>query len=171
MPAAERENNRTHEPSLRELTAELDGLREVVRSQKEHVLAIIDERDRRYEDRFKAMDEKTGLALTSSEKAFTKAETATEKRFDAVNEFRGSLKDQADRMMPRAEADGRFGGVEDKIDEIKKEVNSLRENRSEMTGVKVTTLEGRQQNNWMIGTVLGALAVVISAAAFFLHAK
>jgi len=80
---------------------------------------LIDERDVRYEQRFKAMDEKTSLALTASEKAVAKAEIATEKRFDSVNEFRGQLKDQAATLVPRAEADSRFRGLEEKIESLK----------------------------------------------------
>src|SRR5678815_2512757 len=102
------DGGRTHEPSLRELTAELDGVRAILSGEVRSINKVMDERDRRYEDRFRAMDEKTSLALTSSEKAVTKAETATEKRFDSVNEFRGSLKDQAANLIPRAEAEAKF---------------------------------------------------------------
>jgi hypothetical protein len=80
---------------------------------------IMDERDIRYEQRFKAMDEKTSLALTASEKAVAKAETATEKRFDSVNEFRGQLKDQAATLLQRNEAEVKFKGLEEKIESIK----------------------------------------------------
>jgi len=83
------------------------------------IVSIMDERDVRYEQRFKAMDEKTSLALTASEKAVAKAEIATEKRFDSVNEFRGQLKDQAATLVPRAEADSRFRGLEEKIESLK----------------------------------------------------
>jgi hypothetical protein len=80
---------------------------------------LMDERDRRYDERFKATDERTNLALVSSEKAVAKAEIATEKRFDAVNEFRGQLKDQAATLMPRAEVDTRFNALAEKIESIK----------------------------------------------------
>lgn len=102
--------------SLDVLSAKLEALREVS-----------DERDRRYEDRFTAMDEKTGLALTSSKEAVQKAEIATEKRFDSVNEFRGSLKDQAATLLTRAEAETRFNSLE-------KDIQGLRESRSEAAG-------------------------------------
>ena len=54
-------NGRTHEPSLRELTAELDGVRELLLAKVESSRTVMDERDVRYEQRFKAMDEKTSL--------------------------------------------------------------------------------------------------------------
>jgi hypothetical protein len=91
------------------LAAKLEALRE-----------LVDERDHRYEDRFRAMDEKTSLALTSSEKAVAKAEMATEKRFDSVNEFRGQLKDQAATLVPRAEMDVKFNAIGKDVEELKK---------------------------------------------------
>jgi hypothetical protein len=106
----------------------------VLKAQLCAIQKFIDERDRRYEERFKAMDEKTGLALTSSKEAVTKAEVATEKRFDAVNEFRGTLSDQAATLLPRAEAAARFTSYDEKIDEIKKDITSLRESNSKSQG-------------------------------------
>jgi hypothetical protein len=99
---------RTHEPSLRELTAELDGVNNVLSQQITSLREVVDERDRRYEDRFTAMDEKTGLALTSSEKAVTKAEVAQEKRFDNTNEWRAAMQDRDRNQMPRVEIEQRF---------------------------------------------------------------
>ncbi len=62
-------NGRTHEPSLRELTGQLDDLRSLMNTRFDATNKVMDERDRRYEDRFTAMDDKTQLALTASEKA------------------------------------------------------------------------------------------------------
>jgi len=53
---------------------------------------IINERDRAYTQRFE-----------SQERAVNKAEIAAEKRLDAVNEFRGQLKDQAATFVTRTE--------------------------------------------------------------------
>jgi hypothetical protein len=69
---------------------------------------LADERDRRYEDRFRAMDEKTTLALASSEKAVSKAEIAQEKRFDNTNEWRAAMQDRDRQQMPRSEIEQRF---------------------------------------------------------------
>lgn len=69
---------------------------------------VMDERDHRYEDRFTSTDEKTSLALNSSEKAVTKAEIAQEKRFDNTNEWRAAMQDRDRLQMPRQEIDERF---------------------------------------------------------------
>jgi hypothetical protein len=110
---------------------------------------LMDERDRRYEERFVAMDEKTSLALAASEKAVVKAEMATEKRFDSVNEFRDTLRDQASQLLPRAEADSKFAAVNEKFEDIKK--------------------SGMAQRNWGVGTALAILALLISIAALVLR--
>lgn len=145
------DNGRTHDPSLRELTAQIDGM-----------VRLYEERDRRYEDRFKAADEKTALALTASKEAVSKAEAATEKRFDAVNEFRGTLSDQARLLLPRAEADSRLNAFSERIDEVKKEVAALRESRSEGSGRHAQQTEGRAGNQWAISAAIAFAGVLVA---------
>lgn len=84
---------------------------EVLAQRIANLREIVDERDRRYEERFRAMDEKTGLALTSSEKAVTKAEIAQEKRFDNTNEWRAAMQDRDRNQMPRVEIEQRFDAM------------------------------------------------------------
>jgi len=64
--------------------------------------------DRRFDDQksatdvaLAAADKMNVAALTAAEKAVTKAEVATEKRFDSVNEFRRTLTDQANLFLQR----------------------------------------------------------------------
>lgn len=98
---------------------------DVIAAKLEALRELVDERDHRYEDRFTAMDEKTGLALTSSEKAVSKAEVATEKRFDSVNEFRNTLKDQAATLVSRDEVEVRFKSVTEKLEAINRMQNMI----------------------------------------------
>jgi hypothetical protein len=83
--------------------------------------------DLRYQQRFDASSlalaaalgaakEAVAAALQAAKEAVNKAEIATEKRFDAVNEFRSSLTDLTRTMMPRTEADGLIKAQADKID-------------------------------------------------------
>lgn len=62
-------------------------------------------------------------ALLSQKEAVTKAEVASEKRFESVNEFRAQLADQAGTFVSRleaearrAEADGRHTSLVEKLD-------------------------------------------------------
>jgi hypothetical protein len=63
--------------------------------------------------------EKVALALDSADKAVTKAETAAEKRFESVNEFRGQLTDQAAVFISRPEYAQALHALEDKIADLK----------------------------------------------------
>lgn len=59
-----------------------------------HVLALLEERDRRYSQRFDAQQEALRTALD-----------ATERRFQGVNEFRATLSDQASTFATRDQVD------------------------------------------------------------------
>jgi Flp pilus assembly protein TadB len=134
------------DPSIRELASEFDGFKD-----------LMTERDRRYEQRFEAMDEKTSLALTSSEKAVTKAETATEKRFDSVNEFRSTLSDQANTFLPKGESNEKFKAYDDRLKSLE-----ARLNRSEGVGSGLKAM-------W--GYVLAAIMLVIALISLFINLK
>lgn len=58
------------------------------------------------------------------DKAVTKAETATEKRFESVNEFRSALNDSNRLLMPRAEAERALQTLSDKLDALTHRVNA-----------------------------------------------
>jgi hypothetical protein len=75
------------------------------------------ERDKN-EVRFTAMEKATQTALNGAQRAVEKAETAVEKRLEGMNEFRGSLADQARLLMPRAEADSRISALTEQIKEL-----------------------------------------------------
>lgn len=86
---------------------------------KQYFDALMHEREVREDQRHAAQQTAVANALASqekfaearqvaSEKAIAKAETAAEKRFDSVNEFRQTLTDQAASFMPRAEADAKI---------------------------------------------------------------
>lgn len=117
---------------------------------------MLDEREERTKERFAAMDRSVCAALASSDKAISKAETATEKRFDGVNEFRDTLRDQAATLLSRSEyliqhkaLEARFTQIEDKVSTI--------ENRT----------IGKKEGLSFVGQiVLGAIALGATSAAF-----
>jgi len=75
-----------------------------VRTLKEFVLHLLEEREYRYSQRF-----------DSQNAALSKAERAAEKRFEGMNEFRAAMGDQQRTMMPRAEAEIRLKAIEDRM--------------------------------------------------------
>lgn len=64
----------------------------------------------------RGQEKAVSAALAAAKEAVIKAETASEKRFEGVNEFRAALSDQGRLMMPRAEAEQAFKAINDKLD-------------------------------------------------------
>lgn len=95
--------------------------------------------------------EQLAAAMAAQEKAVQKAENATEKRFDSVNEFRQQLNDQALRFMPRTESDAYARSASEKIDLIQSRMDRL---------------EGRTGGYASAGTIIaGAISVVTAIIA------
>jgi hypothetical protein len=92
-------------------------------SLREHVLALLQQMELRYQQRFDAQTSAINAALQATKEAVIKAETATERRFESVNEFRQTLSDQAGTFISRTEfnslkermdrGEGRSGGLKD----------------------------------------------------------
>ncbi len=95
----------------------------------------MDERDRRYEQRFLDQEKAVGAALASSDKAVTAAMAAADKasskiesamsdKFKSVNEFRQTLSDQTATFMPRAETQALIGQLQKEVQELKDAKNN-----------------------------------------------
>lgn len=63
-------------------------------------------------------------AFAASEKAIQKAEAATEKRFESVNEFRAQLATQTHSFMPREVAEAKLKEISTKVDDLTARVNT-----------------------------------------------
>lgn len=79
---------------------------------------VLDERDERYKQRALSQDKAVSAALETSEKAIIKAESATERRFEGVNEFRATLADQAANLMPRSEYTVQHQALVEKVNQL-----------------------------------------------------
>lgn len=78
---------------------------------KEYIDRILQERN----ERFVAIKE-----------AVNKAEAATEKRFEGVNEFRSQLSDQSRTFIPRSETESMFKSLERQITDLKTNLERLK---------------------------------------------
>lgn len=72
-----------------------------------HLLALLTERDQRYQERFEAQ-----------ERALESARDATDKRLEAMNEFRAQLGDYQNRLITRAEYSTAHSTLVDRIDDL-----------------------------------------------------
>lgn len=100
--------NRTHEPNLRELTAELDGHKEATRLQVEALYRLIEEKDRRYTERWSSHD-KEHAALAQ---VLTEWKAALTDRLEAMNALRDQLNDWARSFLRIDIASERFKTLE-----------------------------------------------------------
>ncbi len=91
------------------MTEDINGW--TTRTLKEYIENSLREHDRRYEQRFAAQELAVSAAITAADRAVTKAELATEKRFDAVNEFRATLDGYTRTLMPRKEAEAQHAAL------------------------------------------------------------
>lgn len=124
---------------------------------EEQLLAL----DRLMAARFASMDEKTTLALSSADKAVSKAEIATERRFEGVNEFRQTLSDQAAQFVTRREFESlRHAGTE-RMDELKEWIDRT---SGERTGGRTKVGDQRAALAAYIGVATLVISIIIVAA-------
>lgn len=173
-----------HEQFREEFRHELNS-RWTTEQLRELIESVNVERDRRYADRFSFLEEKIAAgfiaakdavaaalvaakelvanSFDASKQAIAKAETATEKRFEGVNEFRAQLKDQQATFLPRAEAESRLQQLRDITDGIVKQVTALQLGESKGAGADAATQAARANANritaLIIATVLSLLGL------------
>jgi hypothetical protein len=133
---------------------------------------------------FNAADKAVTAALEAAEKAVGKAEIAAEKRFDAVNEFRAQLADQAATFLPRSEAELSIGRTTDAVHQLTATISGLashaevesalaRHNeRFQELSERVTRGEGHGSglaSGWLY--LVGAITTVIALINIYLVVK
>lgn len=105
---------------------------------------------REYVDiRFEAQEKAVTAALSAADRAVSKAEIASEKRFDSVNEFRSALADSARLLMPRAESEQSYKVLASKLEILEGRVNARDERGA-----------GASQSWVVVGLVISVLANV-----------
>ncbi len=109
--------------------------------------------------------EKVALALSAAEKAISKAETATEKRFDSVNEFRQTLTDQAGQFITRMEFDQFKETVTNQLYAMDQKFDAVVKPLSEY----VSSQQGRTLGQGaLVAMVVQVLVIAIAVAAILI---
>ena len=139
---------------------------------REFLLALINERDQQYRQRFDAQEKATGdaltavkeataAALTSANTAVTKAELANERRFESVNEFRGALRDQQGQFITRPEYDTQHTALEQRTAKLE-----AFQNRVEGGGQV-----GRNSAEWVKYAITLVVGIAVTLLAVYLGKK
>lgn len=100
-------------------------------------------------------------ALLAAKEAVIKAETATEKRFESVNEFRQQLGDQSNTFLPRPEYNAQHKALEDRVTDLTDRMNKTdgAKSGSDITVGKIYAAVG------VVGAIL-AILVLLSNGVF-----
>lgn len=121
----------------------------------EHLVSLLEQAEERFDEKFithrtllDSQADKVELALNAADKAVTKAETATEKRFESVNEFRQTLSDRDRLSITRVEHDG-FR------DAIRTELSQMRDNMNEKFSALQTRIDRTEGRGAGMGAVWG----------------
>jgi hypothetical protein len=128
-------------------------------------------------ERIAALDRLLQSSLQSAQDAISKAESAQEKRFEGVNEFRAALADQAASFVTKVELDaGRAASQKDRAD-LRNVYNELRVGQRDMVDrhemdtaidaltAQVTYLQGAV--NRLLITLLTSLVIALVTALLF----
>jgi len=100
--------------------------------------------------------------MNAADRAVSKAEIASEKRFESVNEFRAALNDNGRLQMPRIEAEGLLRAQGEKFEAA----NAALSHRVDVLTDSITKNEGKStglQAGWGYAVgVIGLVSLLIS---------
>lgn len=96
-----------------------------VETLKEFVLTLFAEKDRAVQAALAAQKELATMALANADKAVAKAEIATEKRFDSVNEMRAMVEKVLEDRMPKSEGLLRLSALDKGQDDLQTRLAAL----------------------------------------------
>jgi hypothetical protein len=112
-------------------------------SLKHYIISLLNERDKRYEQRFRAQQE-----------AISKTEKASELRFQSVNEFRNTLADQA-KSFASSEA---LNNLRDRVDKLENILSAL---KGEDSGGLSLKNESRANISILIAVMSAIIGIVV----------
>lgn len=152
----------------------------------ENILSLINANDKNYNQRFENVIQATQSALSAADRAVNKAESATERRFESVNEFRQTLSDQAAKFIIRSEFDLVVDRLEQDIknlmitrgemvatktydaahSDLQKQVDELRLSRATLEGKASQESVNQVSTRALLSMILAVIGTVISVVGF-----
>ena len=128
-------------------------------SLREYLMAQITAAEKRSDLRFESMKEQVLSAFESSQRAIDKADIATEKRFEGVNEFRAALSDQASRFVTTETLNSLGDKLEASIERNRDDLDKL----SKRIDLREGEVQGSRLTWGNMAALIGAAAAGIGA--------
>lgn len=133
---------------------------------------LMDERDRRYDERFRSLDSATEKALAAvqnqtaaaflaNKESVAKTEDAQKAYNFAHNDLTRKMEAQSAKFVDRERLDDAAKQFDTKIEALKSEIKHLQAAIAETGGRHVQQQETKQQLNWSIGQAI-TIALVIA---------
>jgi uncharacterized protein with von Willebrand factor type A (vWA) domain len=122
---------------------------------------LIDEHEARNRERFSDLARNVTAALAASDKAIDKADRATEKRFESVNEWRTTYADLVSTYLSKSEYEVRHKAIESTTTGISDRVDRLAERVLRIEAAN----SGRKEGVGTLGTIVLGTALAASAVA------
>jgi hypothetical protein len=131
----------------------------------ETVIARLDSLKDQITKQFDMQDQAVKAALVAADRAVSKAEIASEKRFDSVNEFRKTLDDYVRSLMPRMETETLFKNMGEKIETITstlvEKIGAIERNLSVGSGQEKGKKEGSSFYMMIVSMVFSFIATAV----------
>jgi hypothetical protein len=128
-----------------------------VKTLEKHMEEQLDLMWGRIDDRFISQEKATAQALVSAEKAVLKAESLATTRAEQQNEWRGTIGDLINTMMPRAEYCIAHSSLVEKIDNLDSRVTSSESSRRGGSSVMAWVISGIMTLIGLSGLLFGIL--------------
>jgi hypothetical protein len=126
-------------------------------SLRDHLTTLIQAAEQRSDQRFDAMKEMVDTAFQTAQTAINKAEEATEKRFEGVNEFRAALSDQALQFVQKQTLTALTQKLEAQIERNREDLDQLSK--------RIDLSEGQAAGSRL---TWGNMAALVATAAAFI---
>ncbi len=128
----------------------------------DHLHELMNEYDHRGDLEHQAIRRELSAALTSIKEAVIKAETASDKRFESINEFRAQLGDQAATFISRNEYGAQHEALAEKLStDIARTGAMITELTRRLDRISGSSAGRNAMYGWIIAAV-GALATVMT---------
>jgi hypothetical protein len=140
-----------------------EGQRELLSlSRKESLDGRIDALRETREREMAAIRREVTLINDASEAAIAKAESATERRFESVNEFRAQLTDTIGRFLPREVSDAQINELRVAIGTLTARVDRMAGNDEGKSSSRTAMTSTAQVSVAALGLLVAVLAIVIT---------
>lgn len=120
-----------------------------------NILTLINKNHELMELQVNRLRHEREITTAAQSEAIHKAEAATEKRFESVNEFRAQLADQASSFLPREVA-------ESQIAELRKQIGGIVDRLNYGQGEKSGASELRDHAVSNLNLILATIAIIVT---------